>query len=451
MAETVRREIENIGTVVGNKYGEREEYLGVPYAKAERFCYAEPIERIDGDVDCTRFGASCPQTRAYVDLLGDPERRFYYREFREGDEYVYDEDCLNMNVYTSEKFNHAPVLLYIHGGGFNSGSNAEKTVDGKHYVEKGVVFVAINYRVGLLGFCVGEDVKSGEREGNLGLFDQLEAMRFVKKHISSFGGDPENITLIGQSAGAISLQYHALSQLSEGLYNKIIFLSGGGLMPKFALPEKAEDIRGFYSYFAKLFGKTKLKELSDVPIEELITKFYEFKRSQKGGAFADMPVVDGELIDKDVTTLMQEGRLKSVPMIVSTTKHDMFPLILYNMAAKLAKKNESDTYLAFFDRNMPGDDNKSFHSSDLWYALGNTEKCWRPLEEIDGVLRDGVLTYFAAFCKSGNPNAENLPAWQPYSEEKNRRMTFCDDGIFVKKQSKTELFFITIKNEKYKA
>ena len=195
------------GPVRGNEREGCLEFLGVPYARAERFAYASAVEHWDGVLDATAFGPACPQNRAWHEHMENPTFRFYKREFREGSVFTYSEDCLNLNIYTPKQAKNCPVVLFFHGGGFESGINCESPFDGGELAKRGIITVFANYRLGPLGYLTHEDVqKQFGRDGNFGLDDQLTAIRWVKRHIGDFGGDGENITLLGQSAGAISIQ-----------------------------------------------------------------------------------------------------------------------------------------------------------------------------------------------------------------------------------------------------
>ena len=139
------------GTVRGNLREECKEFLGIRYAKAGRFEYAEPVDRWEGILDATAFGPACKQYREYFPHLDVPERMFYYKEFREGQEFVYSEDCLNLNIYTPLETDACPVIVFIHGGGFNAMANCESYLDGAEYAKRGIILVTINYRVGVFG------------------------------------------------------------------------------------------------------------------------------------------------------------------------------------------------------------------------------------------------------------------------------------------------------------
>lgn len=148
------------GALRGLDNGRCREFRGLRFARAERFAYAEPVGRWEGVYDATRFGPGCPQNRAVHEHLEHPTRRFYKREYREGLDFTYDEDCLNLNIYAPYDAKNAPVILYFYGGGFDSGLNWESPFDGSALAEQGVVTVFANYRVGVLGYLTHADVKA---------------------------------------------------------------------------------------------------------------------------------------------------------------------------------------------------------------------------------------------------------------------------------------------------
>ena len=192
-----------IGTFLGNKCGETLEFLGIPYAKAGRFEYCERIDSYGGTVDATKTGSSCPQFRQYYPNLENPERLFYYKEFREGIDFKYGEDCLNLNIFTPENASGCPVIIFFHGGSFNSGSNWEAPFRGYELAKRGIITVFANYRVSILGYFSHEEIqKKYGRNGNFGLDDQLQ--RFAVQR-----ADPQHaeISLQARDSSAGLLQF----------------------------------------------------------------------------------------------------------------------------------------------------------------------------------------------------------------------------------------------------
>ena len=397
------------GTLRGNERDSCLEYLGVPYARAERFAYAKSVERWEGLLDATRFGSACPQNRGWHEHLEHPTRRFYKREYREGAEYTYSEDCLNLNIYTPKDAKSCPVLLFFHGGGFDSGINCEDPFDGAGLASRGLVAVFANYRVGPLGYLTHEEIqKEHGRDGNFGLDDQLTAIRWVKAHIRDFGGDGENITLLGQSAGAISIQYLCLNPANKGLFRRAAMLSGGGLFPKFALPRRAEDTRAYWLEYMREAGCGSLRELKAASLDSLFEAVEKMQRKRKDGIYHTMPVIDGLLIPGPVDRLIRSPL--PLDYLIGYTNNDMYAPVMAFIGNRFAKANGA--YVYFFDLNAPGDDNRAFHSSDLRYVFETLDGSWRPYRARDYEASKQMADYLSNFARSGDPNGEDLPEWK---------------------------------------
>ncbi|MCR5795161.1 MAG: carboxylesterase family protein [Solobacterium sp.] len=386
------------------------QFLGIPYARAGRFRYAQMIEEYENAIDASSFGSSCPQYRQFFPQLDNPERLFYHREFREGLSFRYEEDCLNLDIYTPADAVNCPVAVFIHGGGFNSGSNEEEPFRGYELAKRGIITVFVNYRVGIFGYLTHEEIyREYGRDGNFGLDDQRTALRWVKKFISSFGGDPDNITLFGQSAGAISIQYLCLDHGNTGLFRRVFMMSGAGLFPKFALPRKAEDTREYWLQLMEKAGCSCLEELRHLDVKNLLTAAQEMKKERKDTLYCTMPVIDGVLLKKPVGELI--GDPVRTPCMISFTGSDMYAPLMAYIGCQYGRRN--DAYICFFDREAPGDDNGAFHSCELRYIFGRLAQSWRPYTERDEEISRQLMDYFAAFAKTGDPNGEDRPYWQP--------------------------------------
>ena len=397
------------GALRGLDNGRCREFRGLPFARAERFAYAEPVERWEGVLDATRFGPGCPQNRAVHEHLDHPTRRFYKREFREGLDFTYDEDCLNLNVYAPYKAKNAPVILFFYGGGFDSGLNWESAFDGSALAEKGVVTVFANYRVGILGYLTHAELKARYgREGNFGLDDQLTALRWVKAHVADFGGDPENLTLMGQSAGAMSIQYLCVNPANAGLFRRAILLSGAGKFPKIGLPRPAEQAREYWEQFIREAGCKSLEELKAAPLSVLFDTVEKMKTLRKDNSFCTMPVVDGALLPDGVDQLIRSPL--PVDTLIGYTNADMFAPIMAWIGNRYGRR--TDAFIWFFDLDAPGDDNRAFHSSDLRYVFGTLDRSWRPYGARDHAASEEMLAYLANFARSGDPNGPELPRWE---------------------------------------
>ncbi len=391
-------------------------YKGIRYATAGRWEYPTAVTHWDGLYDATRYGNCSYQPRAFYNEEDMPEKAFYYNEFRKGETYTYSEDCLFLNVFTPDTAkagDKLPVLVYIHGGGFTGGCGHEKHFDGPVWPNKGVIGVTLNYRLGPLGFaCLPELKQEAGKTGNYGLFDQHTAIRWVKDNIASFGGDPENITIMGQSAGGMSVQQHCLSPKSRGLFQKAVMSSGGGVSKMLTAsgPEKTYD---FWHEVMKRCGCDSLEAFRSLSAEQLFTVWQTAKKEIKGGGQAAGPVLDGELIVGTGPEILAAKQHMPIPYMCGSTSEDVMPPIIYAMGRDWCAAQEKKSYAWFFDRRLPGDDNGAWHSSDLWYWFGTLENCWRPMEQKDFDLSNQMTDYLTNFCKYGDPNGAGLTAWIP--------------------------------------
>ena len=205
-----------------------EVYKGIPYAAPpigeRRWKAPGPLEAWRGTRDCFEFGAACPQiTLALFASLPELALRAPLSE-----------DCLYLNVWTParRKTEKLPVLYWIHGGGYIMGASSQSLYDGEELARLGCVVVSINYRVGLFGFLAHPSLSNESPDhvsGNYGLLDQVEGLRWVKRNIAAFGGDPDRVTIFGESAGGVSVLCLLVSPLSKGLFHGAIAQSIAGM------------------------------------------------------------------------------------------------------------------------------------------------------------------------------------------------------------------------------
>ena len=389
-------------------------YKGIRYATAGRWEYPEQVTHWDGVYDATQYGNCSYQPRAFYDEEKNEKKYFYYNEFRKGESYTYSEDCLFLNIWTPENAKEGdklPVLIYIHGGGFTGGCGHEKHFDGPVWPTKGVIAVTLNYRLGPMGFvCLPELKEEAGHTGNYGLYDQMTAIRFVRDNIASFGGDPNNITIMGQSAGAMSVQQQCLSPLTQGLFQRAVMSSGGGVS-KMLSAAPAEKQYPFWQTVMSKAGCETLAQFRELPVDKLFALWQETRKEVKGGSC--FPCLDGHFVGATGVEVMKAGEMKEIPYMSGVTSHDMMPPILFSMAKKWCQAQEKESFVWYFDRMLPGDDNGAWHSSDLWYWFGTLENCWRPMEEKDYALSEKMVSYLTNFAKNGDPNGDNLAKWEP--------------------------------------
>ena len=248
------------GALQGLELEDHLEYRGIRYATAARWEYPRPVEHWEGVYDATQFGACCYQHRGFdEDTKVNP---FYSKEFRVGCHFTYSEDCQYLNIWAPKDAKDCPVLIYIHGGSFTGGSTDERHISGTAYAKKGVIFVAMNYRLGPYGFCAHPQLKEADGTcGNYGLYDQLEAIRWVRRNIAALGGDPHRITLLGQSAGAMSVDILISSPLCRDWYQGAIMMSGPGLQRAAARPQSIEKVGQFWDQICQNAGAADMNAL----------------------------------------------------------------------------------------------------------------------------------------------------------------------------------------------
>lgn len=413
------------GTLTGNEREDCLEFLGVPYAHAGRFEYAVMADAWEGVLDATQPGPGCPQNRAVHEHLENPTRLFYKKEYREGCEFHYSEDCLNLNIFTPKQAEGCPVILFFHGGGFDSGLNTEDPFDGAALARHGIVSVFANYRVGPLGYLTHADLQARfGRDGNFGLDDQLTAIRWVRAHIGDFGGDADDLTLLGQSAGAISIQYLCLNPDNAGLFRRAAMMSGAGLFPRFALPRRAEDTHAYWEEYIEAAGCHSLDELKTISLDTLFDAMERMKERRKDGLYHTMPVVDGRLIPAPVDELYPHPL--PIDYLVGFTNADMYAPVMAHIGSRFAR--ETGAYLYYFDLDAPGDDNAAFHSSDLRFVFGTLEGSWRPYGDRDREASAQMVAYLANFARSGDPNGPGLPLWKPCEQRRTRVLRIAPRG-----------------------
>ena len=304
-------------------------YKGIRYATAGRWEYPQQVCAWEGVYDATSYGSCSYQPRAFYDEDQNKKKYFYYNEFRKGETYRYDEDCLFLNVFAPESAREGdklPVLVYIHGGGFTGGCGHEKHFDGPVWPQHGIIGVTLNYRLGPMGFvCLPELESEAGHTGNYGLYDQMTAIQWVKQNIAAFGGDPENITIMGQSAGAASVQMLCQSPLTDGLFQKAVMSSGCGLGGM--MSGKMDTSKAFWQEVMKRCGCADLAAFRALPAEKLFEAWNAAKKEIKGGMAAAFPVVDGHFAVPGTPA-------KDICYMAGSTSHDMAPPILQSMTKK---------------------------------------------------------------------------------------------------------------------
>lgn len=387
-------------------------YKGIRYAAAGRWEYPVPVTHWEGTYDATRFGPCAMQESAFVPEERNGRDPFYYHEFREGLSYTYSEDCLYLNIWAPDDAQNAPVIVYIHGGAFLSGAGWDKVFDEPGWTRSGAVAVTINYRLGALGYaCLPELAAEAGHTGNYGLYDQLCALQWVQRNIAAFGGDPGNVTLMGQSAGARSVQMLCSTAATRGLIHRAAMSSGGGdNSVLFQGDHSMESQYEFWTAWQQAAGAADLAALRALPAGALMGALGKTIGQLGFGSVLNHlgPVWDNVLFPDGAPAL-------AIPYLAGGNSQDMRPELTAD-ALSWCRKQPVNSYAWYFSRQLPGDDKGAWHSADLWYWFGALDRCWRPFTPADRALSDAMVGYLVQFARTGNPNADGLPEWEPAGE-----------------------------------
>ena len=417
------------GMLEGVRMGGYDVFRGIPYAKPPvgelRWRAPQVHEGWEGVYHADKYPNRSMQE--------DFPMEFYDKEFYDEPERKtpVSEDSLYLNIWTpaGEAGEKLPVAMWIHGGAFLGGNGHEKEFDGEAYCRRGVILVTVNYRVGPFGFLAhplltGENGAEGGPgvSGNYGCLDQIAALNWIRENIGAFGGDPDNITVFGQSAGGESTHVLVSSPLTKGMISKAIIQSGLGLTKDRTLADAEKD--GLE--FAALAGANSLEELRALTPEQVFAAAGPLiGRGFAADSMTFAPNLDGYLLAEDY-----EKDVHHIPYLVGSTMQDIrvdldrLPLgekgIVYDSCRAWAEKHPSWVY--YFTRQLPGDEAGAFHSAELWYTFGTYGRCWRPFTEGDAALAEQTVDYWTNFMKTGDPNGGGLPRWERYTEEADIRI-----------------------------
>lgn len=414
------------GKIEGIDHGWYTEYRGIPYAKAPvgelRWKAPQEPDAYEGVYEAKTFAC-----RAMQDEGSMPP---WDKDFYDDPAYIPErsEDCLYLNIWAPKEAKDLPVAFWIHGGAFMGGNCSEKEFDGVEYARRGVIFVSIQYRLGIFGFLAHPWLtEEAGTSGNYGILDQVAALKWVHENIASFGGDPDKITIFGQSAGAMSVQTLISSPLTDGLISRAILQSGGsygeGLSRDLTLQQQEE----FGSAFPKILGASSLEEMRAKTTEEVyaaVGPFMQETAPKAGGLFLT-PNIDGKVLTKGYNATFDADEIKKVPYMLGSTKDDIGAgpeggLLLKGAKAfsqKLEELGRDPAYVYYFKRDLPGDAQGAWHSSELWFTMGTLNRCWRPWTPADMALSAQMLDQWTQFMKTGSPNGEGLPAWRPCAKD----------------------------------
>ena len=424
-------------------------FKGVPFAKAERWCKPIPAMPFEGILNCDTFPPVSPQVPGRNKGAG-----IYHKEFKPAavDE---SEDCLYFNLWTPtlDPEAHCPIMFFIHGGGFSNGYSYEMEFDGESFCKRGVILVSVPYRLAALGFFAHPDLsKEDGTSGNYAVYDVIEALRFIKTNARAFGGDPDNITVFGQSAGGAMTQVLCTSPLTKGLFQHAIIQSAGGIM-SIGSPVTLQEAERYGASLLESLDTTveKLRAMDAIEANALLLS--ASMKSSLPGRFS--PVIDGVVLKEAPGEAIAAGRHHDIDYMTGAVEEDgmlfsgMYRDLMQDtslsqkdfahavsLATPLSWAKADDqhgrkpVFAYFFNRRMPGDEAGAFHSSELWYVFGTLQRCWRSLEEGftagDYALSDRMLDYWTNFSRTGDPSRgiRPVPVWKPYTSETKVLMVF---------------------------
>ncbi|HTZ82751.1 MAG TPA: carboxylesterase/lipase family protein [Candidatus Acidoferrales bacterium] len=456
------------GMVEGKDEGSVHAFLGIPYAEPPvrklRWRAPVPAEKWSGIRKATDFGSHCLQGRVYGDM-----------NFRDSGG---SEDCLTLNIWvpanTSSK--KLPVMVWIYGGGFVAGTTSEARQDGTHLAQRGVIVVSMNYRLGVFGFFVHPELakESGHNSaGNYGLLDQLLALHWVHENISAFEGDPDNVTIFGESAGSFSVSAQMASPLAKGLFQRAIGESGaafhsGGLSFEPLSEREEKDVK----VMKEKLGVSGLAELRALPADKILEPF----SPPKSPGFDFGPDIDGYFLPESVPAIFAAGKQNDVALLAGWN-HDegsfevafspqkpaaesmqanaekefgdkapeflrLYPTKTPEQTTRSALDFASDQFIAFstwdwiesqsktgkqpiyryrfdmapFPKNPNAPRLGAYHSAEIEYVFGQldskTDVIW---SDSDRRVSEMMQEYWSNFAKTGNPNGPGLPNWPLYN------------------------------------
>jgi para-nitrobenzyl esterase len=389
------------------------------------------------------------------------------------------EDCLYLNVWTPATAANGkmPVIVWIHGGGYVGGSTSIGMYDGTGFAKKGVVLVSLAYRLGPYGFMAHPELsrESGKGSGAYGIQDLVAGLQWVKTNASVFGGDPDNVTIFGHSAGAGAVAFLAASPLSRGLFHKVIAMSGGSFTPLQNTEQGGAGMSIPSLRVAEASGSAFLAKLGVKSIAEARALSADAIQAATGGGIAFRPAADGNVLSNDLYTLYEQHRFNDTPVLVGHTSDETlafggpkvvapadfekqardqfgaqadavlaaYPHASEADAVRATRHVRNDTSFAwnawtwsrqqsklgkgrvygyYYDNHGPQAEG-SGHGSDVPFAFQTLAGRRTPSAE-DLALSDRISSYYVNFAVTGDPNGKGLPQWPAFTDKNPQVMVF---------------------------
>jgi para-nitrobenzyl esterase len=476
--------------------GQVRSFKGIPYAVPPvgvlRWKPPQPAAPWQGVRKAVEFGARCMQTRVYSDMV-----------FRDAGP---SEDCLYLNVWApASQPGPLPVMVWIYGGGFMAGSTSEPRQDGANLTKKGVIVVSMNYRLGIFGFFSHPELtrESGyNASGNYGLLDQVAALHWVQDNIAAFGGDPNNVTIFGESAGSLSVSALMASPLTKGLFRRAIGESGAFFRPTLPMKSLSDSEQVNVAFAKSAFGTDSVEALRAKPAGAVL----KAAAAAAKGTPRFRPNVDGYFLPESVTEIFAAGKQAHVPLLAGWNLDEgeyqeifqkdtptpenyvariralygadadgilkLYPGHTVAEAKRSAQDLAGDRFIALgtwkwiesqvktsasavyryrFDETLPPErgatpspdyEPTAPHSGEIEFvfqALASKDLAWRPQDQ---KVSDVMSSYWTNFAKNGDPNAEGLPHWPTYGPEKYEVMHFSADSRVLPDDHRARYLFL---------
>ena len=482
-------------TGVYNRDHTVEIYAGIPYAKAPvgdlRWKEPQAPDKYKGVRECDTYGPMAVQNTngplygSLYQILGFHKYNFsLFDNYREAKS----EDCLYLNIYKPADYSGEPlpVVFYVHGGSLTTGQSYYTEYRGDSFAEKGVIFVNFAYRLGVFGYMANEELAAESPNGttgDYGLLDQIAALKWVHENIAAFGGDPDNITIAGESAGSSSVNALCVSPLTEGLFRRAIAESSSVLAKKpyhtFRTMERALQTG---KEIMKEFGASNIAELRAVPAEQLVTTHTSNgQMTVDGYAIIEQPYLTYEKGENHEEALLNGFNAKEGDAFLLSTKAtaDNYVSLLKPIAGDYADELAALVPAGSITRDQKfiidaGGDAKgalcevysaawftyshylwsnymaaqgrpvyeyyftkvnnslsNFHAGELPYAYGNLFRAKGVYDESDFELSETMQNYWINFAKTGNPNGDGLPTWEPVTKPKDKVLEFGENVAMI--------------------
>ena len=417
-------------------------FRGIPFAAAPVgiLRWREPRAPLSwkGIRECHHFAPAAMQM-ADSAASGIVASEFYLPDMKKS------EDCLYLNIWTPAESmeENLPVAVYIHGGGFAKGFSYNNAYDGEGFSKRGIILVTITYRTNIFGFLTHPQLtaEQGGTSGNYGLKDQVAALEWVKRNIKNFGGDPDNVTVFGQSAGAASISYLLTAPAAQGLFHRAIMQSGGGMKPP--VNEWGRCLQSGEKLGIKFFeymGWKNLDEARKADAQTILEGFGQYIKipllqdepDGVGGFMRFAPVIDGTFLEESPMDMCRKGAYPELDYMLGSTSGEWRALTCLNLAwgENAIRWKRKPAYIYYFDRVPPGAA-KAHHSSEHHYIFQTLMRSNRGYTGDDFDLSNELADRWAAFIKTGNPNMDGMVNWTPYTQE-NRKLFWIQDSCGMK-------------------